>query len=480
MTTRAALLLATLTAGLAAATPAPGAARVATGISDPMAGVATNQEAHWFQQSAAAKASYVRLNINWVDIATRRPNHPSDPADPAYDFGETDRLVREALAAHLIPVLTLHNAPRWAEHNPPRNLPAQQQGTWKPDPAQFGAFVRAIATRYSGKYPNLCGLPLHPACLPRVGYYEIWNEPNLSTFLSPQWTKVGKGRHRHFEPLSPTMYAGLLNSAYDAIKAAAPAAKVLGGVTAPKGSTKPGGSRIPPVTFLESFFCLNHAKGCAPTPKLDVVSAHPIDRKTSPTTNAPRAVDVFIPNLDRITKLVHAAQRQGHVKGPASIPLWVTEFWWETNPPDKRLGIAPAKQAKWISKALHLFAKQNVAVAFNFLIRDERYPDFVDGRDKSYQSGLYYHNDKAKPAARALKFPFDATRTGTRKVSVWGQSPRAGAVTIERRVRGRWHTVKTVVPGSGGAFAARVRARGSAPLRARAERAVSVRSEARP
>ena len=48
----------------------------------------------------------------------------------------------------------------------------------------FGQFAEAVATRYSGTFAT-------PALgtLPRVGYLEAWNEPNLSDYLTPQYTK---------------------------------------------------------------------------------------------------------------------------------------------------------------------------------------------------------------------------------------------------------------------------------------------------
>jgi hypothetical protein len=473
----AALTALALTVAISLPASATAARKIATGISDPLAGISSSHDPRWYQATSQANATYVRLNVDWARIAPTPPAHPNDPADPAYRFDETDAAVAGAIGAHLIPVLTLYDAPRWAEGKPiPPHLPADYAGGWKPNVAQFGHFAHAVAARYSGHFPNLCGLPLTPPCLPRVSYYEIWNEPNLSTFLAPQWKRVGK-RHKRYVPASPARYAGLLNAAYDEIKAAAPGASVLGGATAPKGVIKPGGTRIPPVTFLRSFFCIDGAEGCGPKPKLDIISAHPIDRTTSPIKDAPARVDVYIPNLGRITRLVAEAQRTGHVSGPAKIPLWVTEFWWETDPPDKALGVSPRKQAAWVSQALRLFFKQHVAVAFNFLIRDESYPDFVDGRDKSYQSGLYFHSGKRKPAAKAFAFPFAATRAASGRVAVWGSSPRAGEVAIQRRAGGRWETVRSLSLERPGVFRARLRIRDGGELRARIGTTASARAK---
>jgi hypothetical protein len=67
------------------------------------------------------------------------------------------------------------------------------------------------AVRYDGRFPD----PLKPgAFLPRVRYWQPWNEPNLSYYLSPQWTRTG-GR---WAPASAGIYRGLLNAFYAAVK----------------------------------------------------------------------------------------------------------------------------------------------------------------------------------------------------------------------------------------------------------------------
>ena len=48
------------------------------------------------------------------------------------------------------------------------------------------------------------------AFLPRVRYWQPWNEPNLSYYLAPQWTRAG-GR---WVAASPVIYRGLLNAVY--------------------------------------------------------------------------------------------------------------------------------------------------------------------------------------------------------------------------------------------------------------------------
>src|SRR5213078_2111911 len=96
----------------------------------------------------------------------------------------------------LTPYLTIWDAPQWPQKDEPH--PAQlgpyRIASWKPDPAQFGAFARALALRYDGTFSGL----------PRVRYFEVWDEPNLSLYLSPEV--------EHGSVVIGGIYRGLLNA----------------------------------------------------------------------------------------------------------------------------------------------------------------------------------------------------------------------------------------------------------------------------
>ena len=51
--------------------------------------------------------------------------------------------------------------------------------------------------------------------------------------------------------------------------------------------------------------------------------------------------------------LLDAAARTRHVRSRAPVRFWVTEFSWDTNPPDPR-GVPVKLQARWLSEALGL------------------------------------------------------------------------------------------------------------------------------
>ena len=203
----------------------------------------------WIPRAVQEGATMVRVNVTWSEVAPiDRPSsfNPADPASPGYDWSAVDASVRNLTSQGLQVVLTILSAPAWAEG--PGAPSDVEPGTWWPDPTQFANFATAAALRYDGRFPD----PLHPgAFLPRVRYWQPWNEPNLAIYLSPQWTRVGRG----WAPASPTIYRQLLNAFYRAVKRVSPSNFVVTAGTAPYGDP-PGGQRMPPVEFDRDLFCL--------------------------------------------------------------------------------------------------------------------------------------------------------------------------------------------------------------------------------
>ena len=205
----------------------------------------------WLGHARSLGSSWIRLRANWDLIApARRPRgfRASDPRTSGYSWTSLDASIRSADAAHQHVLLQLIAPPAWAlgAHAPRRAWP----GTWKPRRAAVGAFARALAVRYSGRFAD----PLRAGrALPQVGTFQIWNEPNLRRYLSPQWTR---GRHGGWVAASPVTYRSMLNAAYANIKAVQHHAIVLAAGTAPYGDP-PGVERMTPVTFWRELLCLH-------------------------------------------------------------------------------------------------------------------------------------------------------------------------------------------------------------------------------
>jgi hypothetical protein len=401
----------------------------------------------WLSRAASARADLIRINVDWRSVVGSKPVIPTNPGDPAYDFGTIDGAVRDAQDRGMEVMLTAYDAPDWATgQNPPSNV---SPGAWKPDPKAFGQFGQALATRYSGGFLGL----------PRVRYFEAWNEPNLSNYLAPQW----KGR----KATSPGRYGRMLNSFYSGVHKGQRGARVIGGATSPFGDP-PGHQRMRPLVFLRKMFCLRRnlkSSKCRSKPHLDVLSHHPVNIFNPPSYSARSRDDVEIADFHRIRRVLRAAERAKHVRPRGNHPLWATEIWWVTDPPN-RIGVSTKKHARWLEQAFYMLWKQGASAVVNYEIRDVEYDPKQDPRAQ-VTSGIFFHSGKKKPAYRSFRFPFVTHRKSKKKISAWGKAPQSGKLKIQRKKGGKWRTKEKLRVRSGEVFKRKMRVRGKAKLRAK-------------
>jgi hypothetical protein len=417
---------------------------------DPSAAV----RATWLDRSRLAGAGIVRLEVRWAGIAPQvRPAgfRPANPSDPAYRWSGLDASVRDATARGLRVLITIETAPRWAEGQGAGSLAGT--GTWWPDARELAAFMRAAAIRYSGSY-----VAPGSGALPRVRYWQVWNEPNLSSHLAPQGGKGGT-------PVSsPAIYRRMLNAAYTSLKAVRADNLVVMAGTAPYGDRT--GRRTPPVRFLRRLLCLR-GRGlrrgrCSNPARFDVFAHHPYSIE-GPRHRAFGAEDAAIPDLPKLTRIVRAAVRKGTAFPRRRKRLWITEISWDSKPPDPD-GVPLRTQARWLEESFYLLWRQGADTITWLQVRDD---PSRDDFGSSVQSGVYFRGGQRKPAFTAFRFPFVSRRNGNGRVLVWGRAPRAGHVGIERRSGRRWTLLARLRTGRSNLFKARVRLRGHARLRAR-------------
>jgi hypothetical protein len=218
--------------------------------------------------------------------------------------------------------------------------------------------------------------------------WTAWNEPNNPIWLSPQYNRIGS----KWRVESAFQYAKICNAIYNGIhsKALGPLAgeQVACGVTGPKGNDAPTTTRpsVDPITFLVQ------AKKFG-MKKFDVYAHHPyadIGNNESPTYvptgKVKRRIQLGNINLliTQLTKLY------------GSKHLWITEYGYQTNPPDKKYGVSYAKQALWMKQA-YAIARKNprIDMMLWFLVRDEPAVG-------NWQSGLETAVGKKKPAWSAF------------------------------------------------------------------------------
>lgn len=459
-----ALVLVALALALGAGGTPASAQPFAVGLTDPVFESSDAAERDlWLGRADDSNASTLLMGASWGSIAPTEPETDFDATDPGaagYRWESLDASVRDAVAHGLEPMLLVTGAPLWAE-GPKR--PSQEKaplGSWKPDPKALGEFGEAIAARYSGSYVD----PADPVAgpLPRVRRFQLWAEPNLTIYLAPQF--VGK---RSF---APDHYRRMLRSFYEGVHRAVPSDLVVSGGTAPYGDPGRGGQRTQPVRFWRELLCLKGARKlrntkCKSPAKFDVWAHNPIN-VGSPRRNAINRDDASTPDLKRIGRVVGKAVKVGTALPRERKPVYATEIWWDSSPPDPQ-GVPARKHARWLAESFYVLWKQRTERVYWFLIRDPA----SGGDDAAFtQSGLYLRDGKPKPAQRAFSFPFATDRPGKgkgSKVRVWGVAPRSGRVTIERRAGKGWRRAGSARARGAGVFTTRVKAGKGTSLRAR-------------
>lgn len=410
----------------------------------------------WLWRAVDVGAQLVMLGADWSSIAPvqRPPAFDADDADDAaYRFASLDAQLRALAAQDRRIGLTVSRAPAWA--TAPGAPSDASAGAWRPSAAEYGRFARALARRYDGTFPD----PLRPGrVLPAVEAFQAWAEPNLAMNLAPQWTGRGAG----LRPDAPAHYRRLLNAFYAGVRAVSRRALVVTAGTAPFGDARAGGARTPPARFWREVLCLRgralRPASCPDPARFDVLAHHPYS-VGGPRRQALNEDDVSVPDLGKLTRPLRRAERTGRALPRKRHRLWVTEFSWDTRPPDPH-GVPAERHARWMAEAFELFWRQGVDTVAWFMLRDELGAPF----ETTYQSGLYTHDGAAKPAARSFRFPFTARRHGAR-VTVWARAPQDGVLRVQRRVGDSWRTIASSRERAGTARTYSVRAPRGARIR---------------
>ena len=390
-----------------------------------------------FAKTIDSNAEIVRVNLVWSRIAGSQPADPRNPADPAYDFSGPDRAIAEARANGLDVLVTIYSAPEFAEG--PNRHPDAAPGTWKPDPAALGDFSAAVANRYSGGFQGL----------PRVRYFEVWNEPNLGFFLAPQY----KGK----TAVAPRQYRRMVNEVFKAVKGVNAANKVVAGGLAPYGDP-PGATRTRPLAFWRDLLCLERdldASKCPTKTKFDILSHHPINTSGGPRRSAIHPDDVSTRDFENIAEVLRAAEKRNTVGTGGRHPLWATELWWDSNPPDTVEGFPLNAQARFIQEALYVLWKQQVDVVVLLQLQDQPFDPVGDPFSDS-STGVLFDDGSPKPSFTSFRFPL-VTDELRRKTRVWGKSPESGKLAIQRKRGSGWRTVKKLKVDRGDVFSERVK-----------------------
>jgi hypothetical protein len=356
--------------------------------------------------------------------SSRRPSgfDGSDPASyPAELWDRYDGLVKGATVRGMDLLLSPSSPiPHWASGCRGSD---KTKRTCRPNITQFKRFVQALGRRYSGDYSdeNEGG-----GLLPRVRRWSIWNEPNQGGWLSPQFVSRG-GRT---VPASPAIYRGLVRAAIKGLQQSGHGSDdILIGETAPLGrKTGPAAFRpMAPGEFLRGMLCIDRGgrslRGAlgeqldcgGPYARIAAtgVAHHPYTRGGSrPPTSAGGPTEITIASVARLKSLLGQAARRGRLR--SGIPIYYTEFGFQTNPPDDIFGVPLERQATYLNQSDWIaFNDPRVRSVAQYELRDEANP-------AAFQTGLRFRDGSAKPGFAAYRLPIWVKRQGS-GVRVWGQ-----------------------------------------------------------
>ena len=399
--------------------------------------------------AAATIATLKRLGVDrlhvplyWSALAPS-PNSPHKPkfdatdpaAYPASGWVTYDAIVKDLKAAGIgIDLDFQPPPPRWAEGKGAPHPATQTE--WEPSATDFGQFVRAVATRYSGHYTP----PGQSKPLPRVDFWSIWNEPDLGIHMAPEAID-----HSTVE-VAPRYYRAFVDQAWSALGATGHGQDtILIGELAPAGvryGTGPGNfNSMPPLQFLRALYCVDTSykpltgeaateRGCPATAaasakfaaenpglfKASGVAWHPYPQGLPPNKVTPGEPDytelAAAPNLEK------ALDRLQRVYGSdTKFPLWSTEFGYQTTPPDPEAGtVTPEKAAYYLNWAEYLTWLDP---------RQKSYDQYLltDPSTGYFATGLLTASGTPKPGFDAYRMPlFLPVTTGHKgqSLDIWG------------------------------------------------------------
>ncbi len=296
---RGLVALACLLTAVGVGAPSPAHAAVAKGLTEPSldAGSAGEPRSATIREIRhGLGARWVRVSVGWAELQPARDEYSAEAVN------RLDTLVDSLHASGVRIVLTAFAMPSWASqsywwsHPPSGHAPGPQpfypiDGTAL---GEFGDLGEFLARRYAGKAQAL----------------EVWNEPNLWTFLYPQRTPDDPS-------FAARTYLRMLKAYHAGVERAHTGVRVVAGATAPIGLND--AYRTSPQRFARFL------KRARAGRYFDIYSHHPYTPGGSIRTAPDR-----LPNDP--TKTVTLANLGTLLRLFPGKPFYLTEYGYNTGP----------------------------------------------------------------------------------------------------------------------------------------------------
>ena len=284
--------------------------------------------------------SIVEEAVNWAYVAPKRPQHPTDPNDPAYLWpSDIQQAVDQARLYHMQVSIQIDGAPPWANGGHPWE--------WVPhSPADYAAFATATARKY-----------------PQVRLWMIWGEPNRSPNFQPMYpAALSSTTLTPKQQIAPRNYARLLDTAYGAIKQVNPKNLVIGGSTYTTGD-------ISTWAWIK-YMKLPNGK----PPRMDMYAQNPFSW-SDPNFSAPPTPGgpVEFSDLKRLAAWMDRYLKPG-------LPLFLSEFTVPTSVDEEfNFYVDMPVAVKWVRDALRLSRSWNRIYALGWVHVYDEPPESYGG-----------------------------------------------------------------------------------------------------
>lgn len=293
-----------------------------------------------FDAVAGTGAKWVRISFPWSTVQASGPT--------SWNWAPIDRAVQAARARGMQVLANPSYTPEWAR-------PGTSSDKYPPaNNADYATFVRAAVARYGPQ---------------GIKAWEIWNEPNVSSFWMPKPDAAA--------------YVRLLRAGYDAVKAVDPLAQVISAGVAHSGgtldTTSADGLRISPYRFVNQMYAAG-AKGAFDALGLHPYAAFPYAPSADLSWNTFQQADD-----------IHALMTS---MGDGGLKIWATEAGYHTaQHPD---GVTEAQQAEYAVQYLDLWDDWAFTGPFFLYMPRDRGTDMAATEENF---GLLFHNDFTPKAA---------------------------------------------------------------------------------